>query len=95
MKMTVTRDDFVETLFRLRPGQFSSEALRDLFDFYEEFEESSGTEVDFDPIAICCDWTEYDDIKEAEEAYSVTREELLENTMVRELDGMSVLVLNY
>ena len=37
---------------------FSYEALKLLFEWFEQYEEESGTEVELDPIAICCDFAE-------------------------------------
>ena len=37
---------------------FSYEALKLLFEWFEQYEEDCGTEVELDPIAICCDFTE-------------------------------------
>ena len=37
---------------------FSYEALQLLFDWFEQYEDDCGTEIDLDPIAICCDFTE-------------------------------------
>jgi len=48
-----------------RREQFSYEALQVLFDYYDEDED-----IELDVIALCCDWTEYDSLKEIQEAYS-------------------------
>ena len=37
---------------------FSYEALDLLFYFFEELEEDTQSEIELDPIAICCDFTE-------------------------------------
>jgi len=37
---------------------FSYEAINELFEWYEELSESC--DIEFDPLAIRCDWTEYD-----------------------------------
>jgi hypothetical protein len=69
MKQTLTQYQFVELFLQLRPDNFSQDALAALFDYYEEFEESTGEEIEFDPVSICCDWAEYDSASEAAEAY--------------------------
>lgn len=43
----------------IRPENFSPDALRMLFAYYEELEESTGEEIELDVIAICCEWAEY------------------------------------
>lgn len=59
MKITVTLSDFRDA-FRAcdRQDQFSYEALDLLFDYFEELEDSTGQEIELDPIAICCDYSE-------------------------------------
>lgn len=58
MKTTVYFSEFRDYFHEIRPDNFSYEALRILFDYMEEFEESTGEEVEFDVIAICCDFSE-------------------------------------
>lgn len=82
MKQTVTEDMFIDTLNKLRPNQFSYYALCALFEHYEALEEDTGEQIEFDPIAICCEWTEYGLADEAAEAYgldvSKSDEEIIE-----------------
>jgi hypothetical protein len=54
MKMTLTKDQFRFQMDQIRPNQFSYEALGTLFDYFEEIDEN----MEFDPIAICCDFVE-------------------------------------
>ncbi len=59
MKTRVTLDDFVQAFKdRGRESQFSRPALYGLFNYIEEYEESTGEEIDLDVIALCCDYTE-------------------------------------
>jgi hypothetical protein len=69
MKQTLTQYQFVALFLQLRPDNFSQDALAALFDYYRDFEEDTGEEIEFDPVSICCDWTEYDSASEAAEAY--------------------------
>ena len=41
-----------------RLDNFSPEALRQLFTFFEELEDATGEPVELDVIAICCDFSE-------------------------------------
>ena len=41
-----------------------------MFEYLEEYEEDTGFKIEFDPIAICCEFSEYADFKEIQEAYS-------------------------
>jgi hypothetical protein len=69
MKHTLTSYDFVNRFTEIRPDNFSRAALFALFDYYGELERESEDEIEFDPVAICCDWTEYESVTEAAEAY--------------------------
>lgn len=61
MKKTVYFGDFEESFVKMGRGeQFSYEALKAIFDYYIEFEEATGIEVELDVIAICCEWSEYE-----------------------------------
>ena len=46
--------------FRLagRSDQFSYEGLEVLFDYLEEYSESTGEPVELDVVALCCDYSE-------------------------------------
>lgn len=60
MKQTVTETMFIEGFERRGRGrQFSDAALEALFKFYTELENGTGEEMEYDPVAFCCDWTEY------------------------------------
>ena len=69
MKTTLTESTFIREFIAVRPDQFSVPALRALFEYYEEIDREAQEEMEFDPIAICCDWTEYASATEASEAY--------------------------
>jgi len=80
MKQTINKTQFVTAFADMnRAENFSVEARELLFDWFEEMEESTGEETEFDPIAICCEFAEsdleelsreygpFEDIEEAEE----------------------------
>jgi len=58
MKTTVYFDDFNRAFQECRPNNFSVEGLGLLFDYLEEYENSTGEELELDVIAICCDYNE-------------------------------------
>lgn len=71
MKTTVTSYQFVEA-FRAcgRENQFSRSALFALFDYLESYEDDCGVEIELDPIALCCDWSEYETAVDAAKSYA-------------------------
>lgn len=62
MKTTITKSNFVNC--ELLRDNFTYEALEALFDYFENYERDCNEEMDFDPIAIRSEFTEYDDIDE-------------------------------
>ena len=110
MKITVTESMFIREFIAIRPDQFSVPALRALFEYYEQIDREAQDEIEFDAIAICCDWTEYASATEAAAAYGWLLEEaedekndtsereamqyLHEKVTVLELSS-GLLVLNY
>jgi hypothetical protein len=59
MIQTISVYDFRDAFKRCGRGdQFSYEGLELIFDYIEEYEDSTGEQVELDPIAICCEWSE-------------------------------------
>ena len=58
-----------------------------LFDYFEQLEEDMGENIDFDPIAIRCDYSEYGSFEELRKDYSdiYTFSELCDETLVIEI----------
>ncbi len=71
MKQTITFSQFHDG-FDNRRDNFSYAGLRALFDWFENYDADSGTETEFDPIAICCEYTEYADLEEYNDDYSAS-----------------------
>ena len=73
MKKTISLYDFREA-FKSSSNykdNFTYDWLDALFDYFEQREEDIDEEIDFDMVAICCDYSEYESIQEAYEAYEV------------------------
>ena len=72
MKDTINKNQFINW-FRSSDtykDNFSYEGLSALFDYLEEMEESTGEELEFDPVALCCEYSEYDTFEEFQEEYN-------------------------
>lgn len=78
-------------------NNFSYEGLRALYDYLEEYEESTGEVIEFDPIALCCEWSEYQDIKDVKKNYSDIKslDDLKDKTTVIELDNGGLLIAEF
>ena len=105
MKTTVSEFQFVEAFRHAgRESQFSVPARRALFEHLEDYEDSTGTELELDPIGICCEFAEYPTALEAAKVYGLelrgdddesrALEWLREKTQVVEFDG-GIVIQNF
>ena len=64
MKTTTRFYEFRNWFEKYRPNNFSSRGIVALWDYLEGYEEDTGEEIEFDPIALCCEYTEYENMEE-------------------------------
>ena len=57
---TILQYQFIDMMQTARPDNFSVAALRVLFDYLDELSDDCGEPMEFDAIAIACDYTEAD-----------------------------------
>ena len=71
MKTTINFLQFSDRFARsdTYKDNFSHEWLRALFDYLKEYEEETNQEIEFDMVALCIEYTEYESIKDAFLAY--------------------------
>ena len=69
IKATLSADEFVMEFRQIRNDNFSVSALYALFEYFENLSEEMGEDIEFDPIAICCEYSEYHSVKELVEDY--------------------------
>lgn len=75
MKQSINFYQFAEQFQAVRPNSFSREGLIALWEYLEQFEEDTGHEIEFDVIALCCDFTEYDSLADYQQDYSDNAED--------------------
>lgn len=70
-------------------NNFSWEGLEALYNYLTDLEEATGTQEEFDPIAICVEFTEYDSFKEFKNNYSniKSKKDLEDHTTVIKIEG--------
>ena len=71
MKETITKYQFIDW-FRSSDNyrnNFSYDGLGALFDYIEELENDMGEDIEFDPIALCCEYSEYESFEELKDDY--------------------------
>ena len=97
MKQTINEFDFKNEFKKIRPNNFSYDGLTALYDYLIQYEEDCDTELEFDPIAYCCEFTEYENFKEIKQNYAVkTLKELEEKTSIIKIPNTERLIIqNY
>ena len=76
-------------------NNFSYEGLNSLFDYLEELEEDMGKEMEFDPVAICCEYSEYENLEEIKNNYDCIEnyEDLENNTSIIKIENTDRLII--
>tara|TARA_R100001082_G_scaffold31591_2_gene16157 strand:- start:1162 stop:1461 length:300 start_codon:yes stop_codon:yes gene_type:complete len=99
MKTKVTFELFHKWFDEHRPDNFSRLGLKSLFDYLEEYEDSTGESIEFDPIALCVEYTEYDDLAEFHQNYDKekypTIDELYEYTRLISVGQKGFIIQNF
>ena len=85
-----------------RQNNFTYEGLTALFHWFEELEEDMGAETELDVVAICCDFTEYENLKELQANYGAEgvenypdMEDIENATVVIPVDDNSFIIQNF
>ena len=97
MKQTMNEFDFKNEFKKIRPDNFSYDGLTVLYDHLTQYEENTDQELEFDPIAYCCEYTEFDSFEDVKKNYDVEDLEHLEqNTIVLKIPNTSRFIIqNY
>lgn len=94
MIKTLSQSEFIEETNKFSESyrdKFTYEGKQALFDYFENYEEETGEKIEFDYIALCCDYTEYNSFEEFQDQYQKPEiknlEDLNEHTTVIEIDN--------
>lgn len=92
-------NDFVDA-FRAydRYDNFGYDGLKALFDYLENYEEETGQSYELDVIALCCEYTMYENLEELNKEYGeefTSIEEVQDNTQVIAVDDDSFIIQCY
>ena len=98
MKQSVSIYDFERAFKRYERENFSYDGLKALFEYLEEYEEGTGEEVELDVIALCCEYAEYDSLKEYNDDYGTEYDEIdliQDDTTLIKIDDERFIILQY
>jgi hypothetical protein len=86
--------DFTDSFPESQKDTFSYEGLQALYNYLEN---DCDWEIDLDPVALCCEYTEYKNLKELQANYSdiTSMEDLQDNTTVIMIDDESFIIADY
>ena len=96
MIQTITKSEFTSAFHKMgRGNNFTYEGLIALYDYLEEYEDSTGEQIELDVIAFCCEYNEYESLEEfqkdyGEEYHSI--EEIEQATQVIMIDDDSFII---
>ena len=99
MKITINMYEFERAFINMDRGeQFSYNGLKALYEYLEEYEEDTGTEVELDVIALCCEYAEYDSLKEFQADYGEkyeSIEDISDATALIPIDNNSFIIQQF
>ena len=95
MYQQISEYDFIRAFEQVRPDNFSRAGLSALYDYLEDYEDSTGEQIELDVIAFCCEYNEYEDLAEFQEDYGEeyqSIEEIEHATQVIMIDDDSFII---
>jgi len=98
MKQSVNMYDFERAFKNFERDNFSYDGLKALFEYLEEYGDGMGEEVELDVIALCCEYMEYDSLKEYNDDYGTKYSEIdaIQNdTTLIKIDDNSFIIQQY
>jgi hypothetical protein len=98
MKETVNFSRFCDSFSGDYKNNFTYAGKKALFEYLEQYEEDTGEELELDPIAFCCDYSEYADLEEFQAEYGEeyeTIEDIEEKTQVIKINGDSFIIQQF
>ena len=98
MKQSINMYGFERAFKNFERDNFSYDGLKALFEYLEEYEEDTGEEVELDVIALCCDYMEYDSLKEYNDDYGTKYSEIdtiQDDTTLIKIDDNSFIIQQY
>jgi hypothetical protein len=99
MKSTVNESQFIDAFTKMnRENNFSYEGRKALFEYLEQYEQDTGEEVELDVIALCCEYSEYENLAEFQKDYGKEYEsmkDIEDATQVIKIDDESFIIQQF
>jgi len=95
----VSKSEFRDEFTKMnRKDNFSYEGLNALYDWLDEYYEEAEKPYDLDVIELCCDFTEYDSLKEFNENYNreyKSIDDIVDDTWLIKIDDTRFIIQNF
>lgn len=93
MIKTISEYEFTENLLNDDYANWSYDGACALFEYLTELEEDTGEQIEFDRVALRCDFSQYDNLEDILSQYDGidTLEDLQDNTTVIEIKPIKVI----
>lgn len=99
MKKTIDENEFKNEFYSFgRQNQFTDNGLSALYENLIQFEDDCGEEMELDVIALCCDFTEYENLKAFQSEHGDFYESIEDveyRTLVIKVDDDSFIIQNF
>jgi len=99
MKQTVNFYDFQRAFEKSQyRNNFTYDGLKALYGYLEQYEDDCGEEIELDVCALCCDFTEYENLKAFQDNYSAAYEsieDIQDATPVIMVDDDAFIIQNF
>lgn len=101
VKIDVTEEEFINYFEKSDSykNNFSREGLIALYNYLEQLSEDIGEDIELDIVALCCEYTEYENFGEVKKAYSNLKLnnilDLEEHTEVIYLDNKGLIIEDF
>lgn len=96
MKQTINESQFIDAIVGDEYNNMSYEGAKALFEWYESYEQDD-IELEFDKVAIRCEWAEYENLAEVMADYDCIKSlsDLEEHTTVIEVPDTDRLIIQH
>jgi len=91
MYVELTTSEVVSRLLADEYAGWTYEEARALAEYYEDYEDSTGEKIEFDPVSIRGEWTAFDDWRGAAESWNL--EAACEDEAVNALESETEVIL--
>jgi len=97
MIRTINEYEFTQDLLNDEYANWSYDGTKALFDYLTDLEEDTGEQIEFDRVALRCDFSEYDNLEDILSQYDGinTLEDLQDNTTVIEVQKYDLTITGY